>query len=151
MLNTDNWFSKSKYFEMSIPKPYVQGSFVFIFSLIMMIAGLGFEGGDWPWTVAGAFILLFTVFNNGLGIFAGKFSTYFQQSAYTFIGLLVFLGLAAYLISGEGIFAGKGINRTIYLVLILAYFSLLGISFIIRNVADFLQKRDEDLQKKGKL
>jgi hypothetical protein len=151
MLNTDNWFSKSKYFEISIPKPVIQGVFVLGVSTLMMLGGLGFEGGDWPWTVAGAFILLFTVFNNGLGIFANKFSVYFQQSAYTFMGLLVVLGFLAYFISGESIFAGKGINRTIYLVLILAYFSLLGIAFMIRNVADFLKNRDEEMQKKGRL
>lgn len=151
MLNIDNWFGKSKYFDMSIPKPMVQGAFVFIAALVMMLGGLGLEGGDWPWTAAGAFILLFTVFNNGLAIFSEKFSVYFQQSAYTFMALLVILGFAAYGISGESIFAGKGVNRTIFLVLILAYFSLLAIAFMIRNVADFLQNRDEDMQKKGKL
>ncbi len=151
MFDTKNWFSKSKYADISIPKPMVQGGFVLTIAMLMMLGGFVMEGDDWPWTVAGALLLLFTVFNNALGIFANKFSIYFQYSAYTFMGLMLILGLTAFGISGKSIFAGKGENQTIFLVLILAHFSLLAIAFMIRNVADFLKTRDEEMQKKGRL
>lgn len=150
-MNTNNWFVKSKYFKISIPQPFTQALGILCISIIMMPMGLILGEPSFSWTVSGAFLLFFIVFNNALGIFAADQFKYIQYSVYSFMGLLVVLGLLSYLISGISIFGEKGVNRTIYLVLILANFSLLGLAFMVRSIADFLQKRDEKLHKNGKL
>lgn len=150
-MNIDNWFVKSKYFKISIPQPVTQALGIFAISAIMMPMGLILGEPTFCWTVSGAFLLFFIVFNNALGIFAENQFKYLQYSIYCFMGLLGSLGLLSYLLSGISIFEGEAVNRTIYLVLILAYFSLLALSFMVRSIADFLQKRDEKLHKNGKL
>lgn len=150
-MNFDNWFLKSKYFKISIPTPPAQALGTGILAILMM--GAGSIGGDanFPWLVSGALTLLFIIFNNAIGIFAESQFKYIQLSLYSFMGLIVSLAFAAYLISGQSIFGDGGINRTIFIILILAYFSLLALTFMIRNIADFLQERDEKLHKNGKI
>jgi hypothetical protein len=65
--------------------------------------------------------------------------------------LIVSLSFLAYLISGQTIFDDGGINRTIFVVMIMANFGLLGLTVMIRNIADFLQKKDENLHKNGRI
>jgi hypothetical protein len=65
--------------------------------------------------------------------------------------LIVGLSFFAYLISGQTIFDNNGVNRTIFVVMIMANFGLLGLTVMIRNIADFLQKRDEKLHKNGRI
>ncbi len=149
--NLDNWFLKSKYFKISIPTPLAQALGILSISLVMMLGAALGGNKDFPWLVSGAFLLLFVVFNNALGIFAENMFKYLQHSIYSFMGLIVSLGLLSYLVSGQSIFAERGQNRTIYIILVLAYFSLLALAFMIRSIADYLQKRDEILHKKGRL
>ncbi len=150
-MNLEKWFIKTKYFKLSVPTPPLQAAIVAVISVIMMLAGMIFNDPAFPWLVSGAFTLLFLVFNNAMGIFADKHFKYIQISIYSFMLLIIFLSLMAYLISGESIFASKGINRTIFVVMVMAYFFMLGLALFIRNAADFLQKRDEKLHKNGRI
>lgn len=136
---------------MSIPAPPVQAIFIILISLIMMIGGLIFSDPTFPWVVSGAFTLFFLIFNNALGIFAENHLKYIQFSLYSFILLITSSSILAYLISGQTIFEKGGINRTIFVVMIMAYFAFLGLTVMIRNIADYLQKRDEQLHKNGRL
>jgi hypothetical protein len=150
-MNTEKWFIKSKYFKMPIPSPFIQAGGIAAISLIMMLSGLIFNDPEMPWLVSGAMTLFFLVFNNALGIFAEKHFKYIQLSLYSFMILIVALSFFAYLISGQTIFDNNGINRTIFVVMIMANFGLLGLTVMIRNIADFLQKRDEKLHKNGRI
>jgi hypothetical protein len=136
---------------MSIPAPPVQAAFIIVISLVMMLGGLVFSDPTFPWVVSGAFTLLFLIFNNALGIFADNHFKYIQLSLYSFIVLITSSSLLAYAISGQTIFEEGGINRTIFVVMIMAYFAFLGLTVFIRNIADYLQKRDEQLHKNGRL
>jgi hypothetical protein len=150
-MNKDKWFIKSKYFKMSIPSPFLQAGGIAAIALIMMLGGLIINDQELPWLVSGAMTLLFLVFNNALGIFAEKHFKYIQLSLYSFMILIVGLSFFAYLISGQTIFDNNGVNRTIFVVMIMANFGLLGLTVMIRNIADFLQKRDEKLHKNGRI
>jgi hypothetical protein len=150
-MNTDKWFIKPKYFNMKIPSPFFQAGGIALISLFMMLGGAIFNDPELPWLVSGAMTLFFLVFNNALGIFAEKHFRYIQMSLYSFMMLIVGLSFVAYLISGQTIFDDGGINRTIFVVMIIANFGLLGLTVMIRNIADFLQKRDEKLHKNGKI
>ncbi len=144
-------FLKAKYFEFDIPTPPAQALAVSLFSLIMMIGGNIGGDANFPWLASGACTLLFIVFNNAIGIFAENQMKYIQLSLYSFIVLIMTLAFAAYLLSGQSIFEDGGVNRTIFIILVIANFSLLGLCFMIRNIADFLQKRDEKMHKGGKI
>ena len=136
---------------MNIPSPFLQAGGIAAVAIVMMLGGLIFNDQELPWLVSGAMTLLFLVFNNALGIFAEKHFKYIQRSLYSFMLLIVGLSFFAYLISGQTIFDGGGINRTIFVVMIMANFGLLGLTVMIRNIADFLQKRDEKLHKNGRI
>jgi hypothetical protein len=150
-MNIDKWFIKSKYFTMSIPSPFLQAAGTFVIAAFMMLAGLIFNDPAVPWLISGALTLLFLVFNNALGIFAEQHFKYIQHSLYSFMLLIIGLAFLAYLISGQTIFEEGGINRTIFVVMIMANFGLLGLTVMIRNIADFLQKKDETLHKNGRI
>jgi hypothetical protein len=147
----DKWFIKSKYFKMRIPAPFLQAGAIAAIAIVMMLGGLIFNDPEVPWLVSGALTLLFLVFNNALGIFAEKHFKYIQMSLYSFMTLIVSLSFFAYLVSGQTIFDDGGINRTIFVVMIMANFGLLGLTVMIRNIADFLQRRDEKLHKNGRI
>ena len=136
---------------MSIPSPFLQAAVIGLIATLMMLAGLIFNDPEVPWLVSGALTLLFLVFNNALGIFAEEHFRYIQLSLYAFMILIVSLSFLAYLISGQTIFDDGGINRTIFVVMIMANFGLLGLTVMIRNIADFLQKKDENLHKNGRI
>jgi hypothetical protein len=150
-MNTEKWYIKSKYFKMSIPSPFLQAAVIGLIATLMMLAGSIFNDPEVPWLVSGALTLLFLVFNNALGIFAERHFRYIQLSLYAFMILIVGLSFLAYLISGQTIFDDGGINRTIFVVMIMANFGLLGLTVMIRNIADFLQKKDENLHKNGRI
>jgi hypothetical protein len=136
---------------MRIPAPFLQAGAIAAIAIVMMLGGLIFNDPEVPWLVSGALTLLFLVFNNALGIFAEKHFKYIQMSLYSFMTLIVSLSFFAYLVSGQTIFDDGGINRTIFVVMIMANFGLLGLTVMIRNIADFLQRRDEKLHKNGRI
>ena len=138
----------SKYIELNIPHPYAQAATVVVSAgLIMLIGSFVAKNPLFPWLTSGAFLLLFTVFNNGAAIFADSFGKYAQQSLTSFVGtLLAMLGLA-YLISGISISEAQP-YRTIYLVMVIANFTLLALCFLIRQAVDFLMSKDEKRARK---
>lgn len=136
----------SKYIEMNVPAPRRQGIAALALGLTMMLGGLAFARSPlFPWLVAGACLLLYTVATNLLSIFSDHFGKYFQESLVTFVVLMLALSLPAYLISGLGI-RQAGTYRTIFIVLIMAFFVLAALSRLVRNGVDFLLRKDK---KKG--
>lgn len=133
----------SKYIELKIPAPRWQGIVVFGFVVLMMLGGKFIAKSPlFPWLTSGACLLLFIVFNNGASIFADHFYKYVQESMMVFIGLLLASGLLAWLISGYTIHEAEP-YRTIYIILIMAYFTLCALCLLIRSVVDFLLSKDK--------
>ena len=130
---------------MNIPAPHTQGLLLGAAALVFMLIGrLILQKPDFAWTSSAAFLLFFVVFNNGAAIFAANYGKYIQQALPTFVGLLLAMGLLATLISGISIY-DKPAFRTIYIIMIMAYFSLMALAFFVRKAADFLHSRDQEI------
>lgn len=134
----------AQYLDIKIPRPYQQGLVIggvaFGFMLVGKLLGLGTL---FPWTSSAACLLLFLVFNNALSIFSDQFLVYAQESLLTFALTLIGLGLMAWLLSGLSINDAPPF-RTIYLVMVMAYGSLLALCFFLRSMVDYLRRKDEE-------
>jgi hypothetical protein len=126
-------------------QPRMQGLVLGATALVFMLVGrLILQKPDFAWTSSAAFLLFFVVFNNGAAIFTTNYGKYVQQALPTFVALLVAMGLLATLISGISIH-DKPAFRTIYIIMIMAYFSLMALAFFIRKSVDFLNNRDQEI------
>lgn len=135
----------AEHIKMNIPAPRTQGLILGAAALVFMLIGrLILQKPDFAWTSSAAFLLFFVVFNNGAAIFTANYGKYVQQALPTFVALLVAMGLLATLISGISI-QDKPAFRTIYIIMIMAYFSLMALAFFIRKAADFLHNRDQEI------
>ncbi len=134
----------AQYLNIRINNPVQQGVMIFSFAALIMIFSKVGSNAAFPWLTSGAFLLFFAVANNVQSIFAEHYGRYVQMSLYTFIALLVGLGGMAYLISGLTIFNEKvKYYRTIYIVLIMAYFTLMALCFVVRSLVDYLRDQDQ--------
>jgi hypothetical protein len=135
----------SEHIKMNVPPPRTQAIILGGAALIFMLVGrFVLQKPDFAWTSSGAFLLFFIVFNNGAAIFTANYGKYVQQAVPTFLALLVAMGLLATLISGISIY-DKPAFRTIYIIMIMAYFSLMALAFFVRKAADFLHHRDQEM------
>ncbi|WCL80997.1 hypothetical protein PPO43_13565 [Saprospira sp. CCB-QB6] len=138
----DNHFGKGK-----IPSPIAQVLGIFAAALLMMLAGGVASSANWTWMVAGAMLMFYALVNSVLSIFAAQRMRYYQFSLYGTMFLFFALGGLAQLISGQSIFEGPANNRSIFIVLLLAYFSLMALAFMLRSLADFMKAKDEEIHK----
>ncbi len=130
---------------MNITSPIKQAMGIAGAGVLMMLLGkLVFSDPLFPWMTSGACLLFFVVFNNLFAIFTEDFKKYVERSMVSFVGMVIFVGFAAFLLSGVGIFDAEP-YRTIYIVMIMAYFSLLVVAFLVRLIVDFLKEKDEKI------
>ncbi len=134
----------SQHLQIRINNPIQQGVMIFIVAVLIMIFSKAGSKADFPWLTSGSFLLFFAVANNVQSIFAEHYGRYAQQSVLTFLTLLVGLGSMAYLVSGFTIFDKEvKFYRTIYIVLIMAYFTLMALCFVVRSFVDYLREQDQ--------
>jgi O-antigen ligase len=134
----------AQYLNIRINNPIQQGVIIFICAILLMIFSKVGSKADFPWLTSGAFLLFFAVANNVQSIFSEHYGRYIQQSVLTFLTLLVGLGFMAYLVSGLTIFNEKiKYYRIIYMVLIMAYFTLMALCFVVRSLVDYLRIQDQ--------
>lgn len=134
--------------------PYKQAVFALLGALSFMIlgtllssAGLMKGGARFPWITAGAFILMYSVFNSINSFSTKNMINYYRDSIFSFIGLVVCASGLAYLFSGTSI-NDAGTFRWIYFMLTVAYFGFIGITTFIRFIFSVLQTEEERLSKK---
>lgn len=138
----------AQHLNINIPAPPKQAIAMAVgAALIMLVGKLVSSNPLFPWLTSGACLLFFVVFNNALAIFSDDFRQYVQHSMMSFLVMVIFLGLAAFLVSGISIFDAKP-YRTIYIVMIMAYFSLLAVGLLVRQIVDFLKAKDEKMHGK---
>ena len=134
---------QSKYMEISVPHPYKQALVAFGATLFFMIGSFFVPSGTFAWLVSGAMLLFYIVLNAAIAIFSVNFFKYFQQSLVAFGALVVGTALLATATSGLSIKDPSHSYRTIYIVLIFGFLTLLALSFLIRSVVDFLNSKDK--------
>lgn len=140
---------KSKYIELNVIHPYKQAAGAFVAALVFMFIGkFAIKSPTFAWQASTAMLLFFAVFNAASGIFVNNFMKYFQGSMLGFVSLILATGLVSTLVSGISIRDPSHSYRTIYIVLILGFFTLLAMSFLIRGAVDFLSTKDKQEKEK---
>lgn len=130
-------------------KPRIQGLAIFAFGLLCLplfkLASAGISvTTNYAWLTGGAMLLFYAVLNNLLILTAENLIKYIQESMLVFIGMMLALGLVAYLVSGKGIFEA-GSYRSIYIVLIVGHFTLLAVSIFIRTIINYIKEKDRQI------
>lgn len=120
--------------------------FMILGALMNAVAGVDL-GIKFPWTTAGAFILMYAVFNSVNSFSTKNMLHYYRNSVFGFIGLLLGGSLLAYLFSQTHI-RDAGSFAWIYVMLCLAYFGFIGITTFIRFIFSILRTEEEKLSKR---
>ncbi|MBV6655416.1 MAG: hypothetical protein KI786_16725 [Mameliella sp.] len=94
-----------------------------------------------PWMTAASFMLLFAVGNSVFSLASENMLKYWGRSIYSYLGLALLSGLAAYFFSSLSI-DEAGSYRWIYLVLTVGYLVFLGMMAFMRQIVDFAQKEE---------
>lgn len=115
-------------------------SFIIISKFINAI-GLLSVSAKFPWMAATAFMLLFAVFNSVYSLTAKSIIKYWGRSIYSFMGLAVVAGFAAYLFSSMTI-SEAGSYRWIYVVVTFGYLVFLSLMAFLRKIVEFAQKEE---------
>lgn len=139
--------SIAKYFQPA-PSPPIQAitvfvSFLFIVLLSKLIGYSGWisVGQKFPWVLAGAFVLLFSMFNSVLFLSSISPAIYYRNSIYTFITLVAVSGLSAYLISGLSL-NEAGSFKWIFVVLAVGYIVFLTIVGAMKTIMELAKRKD---------
>ena len=129
-------------------KPFTIAKYAVGFGVGLMGVGklLQLNSGDlvgtrFPWLVAAAFLLCFALFNSVFSLSSKTPGKYWGQSMYSFIGVAVVLGGAAWLFSGLSIF-DAGSYPWIFVVVTIGYLIFMGMVNIMRNIVQFAQKEE---------
>ncbi len=142
--------SKSKDYKKV--SPFVQGGVVIglilIFNVMTLITGVGEDSFFNPttyWINTIAFILVYSIFNTVLSLFAEDQNKYIGLSIITFIGVCAIGGLLAYAFSGLSI-DEAGSFRWLYTVFAMGYILFLGIVRSMKWIVLLAQKEDKRLR-----
>ena len=110
-------------------------------SKIVKLSGLVTVSELFPWTTASSFMLLFTLFNCLFFLSAKQSMKYWQFSMYSFFGLAVLSGGAAYLFSMIPI-GEAGSYRWIFIVVAIGYLVFLSLMTLMRNIVEFAEREE---------
>ncbi len=110
-------------------------------SKLVKLTGLIYVPDRFPWMTAAAFMLLFAVANSIFSLAADNMMKYWGRSIYSYLGLAVASGLAAYLFSSLTI-DEAGSYRWIYVVLTAGYLVFLSIMSFMRRIVEFAQREE---------
>ena len=140
--------NKNESFFSKYQPPYLQAAVglgaMFVFMLLGKIAGMGFT---FPWTAAGAVLLMFSVFNSVNSFTTDNMLTYYRDSIFSFMALVGLGSTLAYLFSSVSI-NEAGTFRWIYFMITLSYFGFIGIVSFIRFIVGVLETETDNLSKR---
>lgn len=116
----------------------------FILALIFKLIALG--GYElitvrFPWILAGAFLLVYSVFNALVLLTVQSAAKYWSQSIVSYTGFALAGGVTAMLLSGITL-NNAGSFRWIYLVISFSYLIFLSIGGLMKVIVTFAQKAD---------
>ncbi|MBL7802648.1 MAG: hypothetical protein JNL02_02855 [Saprospiraceae bacterium] len=128
--------------------PYKQAAMVAAGALVLM-------GGGWllsaigmlemeplfPWSIATAFSLLFAIFNSLMSLKAPNPMKYWGISMYSYLGLALVNGTAAWLISGIPL-REAGTYRWIYIVVTFGFLVFLSLVNFVRRIVEFAEREE---------
>ncbi len=128
--------------------PYLQAAVALGAMLVFMILGK-ISGMDFtfPWTTAGAVLLMFSVFNSINSLTTENMLAYYRDSIFSYMALVALGAGLAYLFSAVSI-NEAGTYRWIYFMITLSYFGFIGIVSFIRFILGILEVEHKNLSKR---
>lgn len=118
------------------------GTIVFtLVAMLVRLTGLLWVSERFAWMSSAAFVLLFAVFNSVFALAAKDTLKYWGRSIYSFLGLAVLSGLAAYFLSSIPL-ADAGSYRWIYVVLTFGYLVFLSMMTFMKKIVEFAQREE---------
>lgn len=141
-------FAKNSIYN-SFRNPLVIALFSLGLGLLIILLGLACEAlgimslnADFPWAIMASMNLFYVMFAAVMLVISEHFLKTWGKTFYSFIGFLIVSVLVAWLFSGVSIYA-TGTFKTIYIVIILTFLLLMGISVAIKAVVRGTEKLDE--------
>lgn len=122
------------------------GLVAFLFmGVVAMVTNNSASGWENVWIVLIMFLLFFALMNSVISLSIEKQTAYFWKSVTCFFGLLVFLLLSAYLLSGVS-FYESGFFRWMIVVVVFGYLVLFSIVMAMYRIVKFAQNQDKKLR-----
>ena len=136
--------------------PITQAAMVLAGGLSLMLVGWALTvSGVFPlerlfaWSMAAAFLLLFAIFNSLMSLRADSFAKYWGRSMYSFVGLALCLGIAAWLFSGVPIDAAES-YRWIFIVVTFGFVVFLSLVNFMKIIVRFAEREEWNQPRKRK-
>ena len=128
--------------------PVLQAAVIFAAAFVVTLVGkfvnaIGLlqVGERFPWMSAASFMLFFALFNSIFSLSADNLNRYWSRSIFSFGGLAIANGLAAYLLSGLHI-DQAGSYRWIFVVLTFGYLVFLSVMGFMKRIVEFAQREE---------
>ena len=128
--------------------PMRQALYFIAAAVVFMLIALAFNQTGWyeadklfPWSIATAFLLLFAVFNSMMSLNADSFMRYWGRSMYSYLGLALCTGLAAWLFSGIPL-RDAGTYRWIYIVITVGFLVFLSVVNFMKKIVEFAEREE---------
>ena len=135
-----------------VAQPLYQAIIIFIFGLFLVLldqstgmAGVGTSKYNSPWILLTACILFYSLCSSVFSLKSKQPNKYWRDGIFSFVGLMVAVGLAATVISGQTI-DEAGSFRWIFLVLSIGYLVFLTIVRLMKRIVDIAIRQDERLR-----
>lgn len=93
------------------------------------------------WSIAAAFLLLFAMLNSLMSLRADSILRYWAPSIYSYLGLALCNGLAAWLFSGIPL-REAGTYRWIFIVVTIGFLVFLSIVNFIKKIVQFAEREE---------
>jgi hypothetical protein len=128
--------------------PPIQAALVLAFSVLLMLGGVmldkvGIMAMDplYPWTIATGLLLVFAMLNSVSSLSADSSMQYWGSSVYSYIGLALSNGMAAWLISGIPIGEAES-YKAVYSVVSVGFLVFLSLVNMIKKIVNFAEKEE---------
>jgi len=131
-----------------IDSPIAQAVVILTGAIVLMICGwlltvTRIYPSDplFSWSIATAFMLLFALLNSLMSLRADSFAKYWGRSMYSYLGLALCTGLAAWLFSGIPL-REAGTYRWIYIVVTVGFLVFLSMVNFMKKIVQFAEREE---------
>lgn len=132
----------------NLDHPLVQAAAVLLGALLIMGIGWGLTASGalnleplFAWSIGAALLLFFALLNSLMSIRAPSFAKYWSASIYSFMGLALATGLAAWGFSGIPL-REAGSYRWIYIVVTVGFLVFLSMVNFMKIIVNFAEKEE---------
>lgn len=138
---------KESYYK-KLDSPVIQAAVILTGAVVLMafarlLDATGLMATDrlFPWSVAAAFMLLFALLNSLMSLRADSIYKYWAPSMYSYLGLALCTGLAAWVFSGIPL-RDAGTYRWIYIVVTFGFLIFLSMVNFMKKIVQFAEREE---------